>query len=336
LTGLVVSLREVNSMTSSPSSNDRNPVEALAEEFLDRKRRGERPTLDDYCQRFPALAEEIRDLFPLLLRMEDLGADSNGATTGGEAAVGTAPLERLGDFRILREVGRGGMGVVYEAEQESLGRRVALKVLSGPALADKKQVLRFEREARAAARLHHTNIVPVFGVGHDDSRHYYVMQFIPGMGLDVVLEELRRLRGGPGMDRPLLYRPASGAAAVAEAMVTGKFSFSVHGSGGGAPGGNGAETVVVSAPSAPAPSSISLPGASSDSLALSGSSDRLFYRSVARIGQQVAEALEYANRQGVLHRDIKPANLLLDPKGNVWVADFGWCLKMANSASPGK
>ena len=90
------------------------------------------------------------------------------------------------------------MGVVYEAEQESLGRRVALKVLPDAALADAKQVLRFQREARAAARLHHTNIVPVFGVGRDDGRHYYVMQFIPGMGLDAVLEELRRLRRGRG------------------------------------------------------------------------------------------------------------------------------------------
>src|SRR5262249_22234856 len=103
--------------------------------------------------------------------------------------------------RILREIGRGGMGVVYEAEQESLGRRVALKVLSSAALIDPKQVRRFEREARAAARLHHTNIVPVFGVGQQDGHHYYVMQFITGLGLDLVLDDLRRLRrskAGPG------------------------------------------------------------------------------------------------------------------------------------------
>jgi hypothetical protein len=104
---IILSFREVHSMTSSlSSSSDRDPVEALAEEFLDRKRRGERPTLDDYCQRFPDLAQEIRDLFPLLLRMEDLGADSGGATTGGAAAVARARQRRLGNIQILRRIGR--------------------------------------------------------------------------------------------------------------------------------------------------------------------------------------------------------------------------------------
>ena len=183
-------------MTPNSISSDRNPVEALADEFLQRQRSGERPTLEEYCRRFPDLADDIRDVFPVLIRMEDLRSDGPDESTGGMAVHTATRLERLGDYRILREVGRGGMGVVYEAEQESLVRRVALKVLPDSALADAQQVLRFQREARAAARLHHTNIVPVFGVGQDDGHHYYVMQFIPGMGLDTVLEELRRLRRG--------------------------------------------------------------------------------------------------------------------------------------------
>ena len=85
------------------------------------------------------------------------------------------------------------MGVVYEAEEESLGRRVALKVLPAGVLAGEK-VGRFQREARSAARLHHTNIVPVFGVGHHEGTHFYAMQFIEGQGLDAVLEELKQLR----------------------------------------------------------------------------------------------------------------------------------------------
>ena len=104
------------------------------------------------------------------------------------------PLPALQGFRIIREIGRGGMGVVYEAEEENLSRRVAVKILQSHSLDDPRQIRRFEREAKAAGRLHHTNIVPVFGVGESQGTHFYVMQYIDGVGLDVVIDELRRLR----------------------------------------------------------------------------------------------------------------------------------------------
>src|SRR5262249_37562596 len=125
------------------------------------------------------------------------------------------------------EVGRGGMGVVYEAQQLSLGRHVAIKVLPSHALLDGRQLGRFQREARSAARLHHTNIVPVFGVGEQGGLHYYVMQFIHGLGLDLVLDELRRLRQSGG--QPALTHgdtPGSptdvSAVAVARALLSGQ------------------------------------------------------------------------------------------------------------------
>src|SRR5262249_61543575 len=124
------------------------------------------------------------------------GGAGDGRRTGDEPVeAAMAPLPRqVGDYRIIREVGRGGMGVVYEAEQVSLGRHVALKVLPRQAFQDGATLERFRREARAAAKLHHTNIVPIFEVGQEGGVSYYAMQFIPGQGLDVVIKELNRLR----------------------------------------------------------------------------------------------------------------------------------------------
>src|SRR6266480_5842477 len=222
-----------------PSLSDRNPVEELAEEFVERYRRGERPSLQEYTERYPEWADKIRALFPALVMMERARpdpAEDNGLE--GEPRADDTRLKRLGDYRILREVGRGGMGIVYEAEQESLGRHVALKVLTVHAVLDPRHLERFRREARAAARLHHTNIVPVHGVGEDSGLHYYVMQFIQGLGLDQVLQELKRLRQarrpgkGTGPANVGVLSPSQGAAAgrevsavdVAQSLLSGRFA----------------------------------------------------------------------------------------------------------------
>ena len=228
----------------------------------------------------------------------------------------------IAGFRIIREIGRGGMGVVYEALEETLSRRVALKVLPTNALSDSKQVQRFEREARAAARLHHTNIVPVFGVGQDGGLHYYVMQYIDGLGLDAVLNERRRLREAQSALRRAAAdstEPPSQPAAPVGRLA----SAATDSTASGRPPSR--SPVIAPAVRESPLASFPLPSAqtgSTDLLSTTGL-DRRYYESVARVGLLVAEALEYANRQGVLHRDIKPSNLLLDITGNVWVTDFG-------------
>src|SRR5262245_5682426 len=184
---------------SSPSEA-RSPVELLADEFLARHKRGEKPTIKEYCDRHPGLADEIRDVFEALLMVEDLkpGSSDLSASPGAAVRVDGKRLEQVGDYRILCEIGRGGMGVVYEAEQQALGRRVALKVLPRASAADGSAQVRFQREAKAAARLHHTNIVPVFDVGQDGEHLYYAMQLIHGQGLDLVIADLKRLQAQSG------------------------------------------------------------------------------------------------------------------------------------------
>src|SRR6266545_3417661 len=314
-------------------SSDRDPVEVLAEEFVERHRSGERPSLTEYTQRHPEHADTIRKVFPALVKMEQLKPAALESPGSGAPAGDEGPrLERLGDFRILREVGRGGMGVVYEAEQVALGRHVALKVLPRHALLDPRRLRRFQREARAVARLHHTNIVPVHGVGEQEGLHYYVMQFIQGLGLEVVLEELKCLRRARDNRQP--SSPDPGPSAAARGLLTGQFTASLPLSNGGPAADSPAEPppgdhLPPRAPSGPShaavtpslsDSTIHLPGQTES--ATLGETGRPYWRSVARIGIQVAEALDYASRQGVLHRDIKPSNLLLDGRGTVWVTDF--------------
>ncbi|MGA2032331.1 MAG: protein kinase [Thermoguttaceae bacterium] len=337
------------------ASLDRDPLEELAEDFLARRRRGQEASITDYVEKHPHLAQRIRDLFPTLLLLEEFkpNTGSSPVRSGGAAAAhGAGAIERLGDFRILREIGRGGMGVVYEAEQESLGRHVALKVLPPGCIASPTRLQRFLREAQAAARLHHTNIVPVFGVGQQDGVRYYVMQFIPGQGLDKILRVLSLEATSPktiacaeeGEAPPteragepfsasqaaqlLLAGPPTPNTPVSSLRERSGSRSSNQGRSAAVPGEAGTGTPRAApeqAGGAPATDLRSAPGPGSKGLSASGRSPsgQRYWRNVAQIGVQVADALEYAHRQGTLHRDIKPANLLLDNRGTVWITDFG-------------
>src|SRR5262249_51502959 len=219
--------------------------------------------------------------------------------------------------------------VVYEAQQLSLDRHVAIKVLPAHALLDPRQLGRFQREARSAAKLHHTNIVPVFGVGEQGGLHYYVMQFIQGLGLDLVLDELRRLRqpqgraaptGNAAPARSTAARRDASAVDVARSLLTGEFrkpgptgdatAAQAREEGGGKrdEGSQPAtpDSSLLSPPSSLSSSaSVRLPGQSESSTL--NESGHQYWQSVARIGMQVADALAHAAHQGVLHRDIKPS-----------------------------
>ncbi len=337
----------------SASESKSGIVLELAEEFLERYRQGQRPSLKEYIERHPRLAAEIKDVFPAMALMENIAiADESLAddATGPARQTEQAPPEHLGDYRILREVGRGGMGIVYEAEQVSLGRHVAVKVLPGKTFVDDQQRRRFEREAKAAAKLHHTNIVPVFGVGEHEGLPYYVMQFIQGLGLDGVLDELKRMHSGASATGGELRvaRKDVSVADVARSLLTAAFqdgepaanaAGSSKAAGWSNPAANAAGSSKAAGWSNPAANAAGSPesnttGKLSDSFALSASSVKLpsggdkskkatYWQSVAQIGMQVADALEYAHKQGIQHRDIKPSNLLLDTAGTVWITDFG-------------
>jgi serine/threonine protein kinase/WD40 repeat protein len=287
-------------LTSDDHSGDAE-LDALAEEFVTRHRQGESPSLSDYVRRYPHQAAGIRELFPAFLALESMAVSGRSEplfSLSRETPPTDSPARpgRLGDYRILREIGRGGMGIVYEAEHISLGQRVALKILSTGALSNNVQLQRFQRESRTAAQLHHTNIVPVFGVGECQGLHYYVMQFIPGRSLDKLIEA-RRLSSSA---------PAAGCPADELTVGDGEPTPAT---------GNGLAPTQVDGRSAPATAAL----------------DDRSWNAVARIGLQTVQALDYASRRGVLHRDIKPSNLLLGDDGTLWITDFG----LAKVASEG-
>ena len=193
--------------TTTESQEREEQLGRVLAEWLEEAEQGRPPDEDQYLRRYPEFAAELAQCFAGWKRFPR--AQANGAGGSAEALLPADGV--LGDFRILREVGRGGMGVVYEAEQASLGRRVALKVLPLAGTLDSRQLQRFKNEAQAAAQLHHTNIVPVHFVGCDRGVHYYAMQFIDGHSLAEVIDQLRRERGSRRQEPT---RPRHGADAA--------------------------------------------------------------------------------------------------------------------------
>jgi WD40 repeat protein/serine/threonine protein kinase len=338
-------------------------LDDVIEELANRIQSGEPVDAEAILARYPEHAESLRRLLPAIEVMAEFGVSASrlaarGVSAGIGPVAGDTALGTLGDFRVLREVGRGGMGVVYEAEQMSLGRRVALKVLPFAAALDPQQLRRFKTEAQAAAQLHHTNIVPVFWVGCEQGVHYYAMQFIEGQSLAEVIRELRKAEANE-LDRrsPLTtnHSPIRGDGAPGQSpLICPSDIFSRRGEGASEgealePGERAAHESAESgalvpnlnpnlypvpvrnpnpnrnrAPAlTPAPARTPPPTRSGQPTRPDSTRNRAYFRNVARLGIEAAEALEHAHQEGIIHRDIKPANLMVDAKGHLWVTDFG-------------
>jgi len=295
---------------------DRSVFENLIDEITNKLQAGTRIDLSAYAQEYPEHATLLRQVVPTLEMLAVLAGsvatDSKSVPPGGatfDPLVGV-----LGDFRILREVGRGGMGVVYEAEQISLGRRVALKVLPFAATMDARHLQRFQNEARAAASLEHPHIVPVYGVGCERGVHYYAMKFIDGQSLAEMIHRQRADSASGASNRPG-PDASEDASEIASPLASG----------------------VASAPRVLESENLgALTPPRSPETAVAARTERAprdaaAFRQIAEWGIQAALALEYAHSLGIIHRDIKPANLLIENSPPM----TGHCSLITDHSPPG-
>lgn len=250
--------------------------------------------LDEACGEDSELRAHLNGLLREYEQPDSFFTDPDQQSNDLQIEKDARPI-RFGDFQIIREIGRGGMGIVYEARQESLNRNVALKVLSIGLGYSSKAVVRFRREAEAAARLHHSNIVPIHYTGIEGQSPYNVMELINGPSLAQIIHTLRdqavssALKSESNKSVSAPTKPGSDDDAE-------KVEYDSTNSG------RAAATV-------------------SDSSSFGTGTN--YFDNVARVIGDVADALTHAHQKGVIHRDIKPSNLLLSPDGRLSITDFG-------------
>lgn len=267
-------------------------VELVQLDVYYRRRAGDDCQLDDYLPRFAQLDRQW--LSDLLAKSREVD-DEDTASTGGESSDRPPPvggtLRYFGDYELLEEIARGGMGVVYKARQASLNRLVALKMILAGQLASPADVERFRLEAEAAAHLDHPSIVPIFEVGEHEGRHYFSMKLIEGGNLSQWAQESAKpdREAGEGQAQPAGREGRDYRASSPKAGQDGR---------GHRPSENGRK------------------GRGQ----ISGHQRRAV---AARLLAEVARAVEYAHQQGILHRDLKPANVLVDAAGHPHITDFG-------------
>jgi serine/threonine protein kinase/WD40 repeat protein len=292
-------------MSDSPSSS--NSRDDLLAEFLRSLEASPETSavLEDFCRRHPELAGEFRSL-----------AEAKCILHQSEPAESWPIPQRLGEFRIVRRVGEGGMGEVYEAVQESLGRRVAVKIIrQGRVSPDKRE--RFLREQRVLAQLHQTHIVPIHTAGVEGPLQYFAMPFIDGAPLHHVVRTISRMEtSSSGRKTPTLGRLAGLAARNHEGSKTPHAAAAAS---------EGQESQSVDHTLDFVPRSAVgedwLPHGNQRPEPLVLSTD--YFRSVAEVMADAAEAVQYAHGAGVLHRDLKPSNIMVDSAGGCWLIDFG-------------
>jgi eukaryotic-like serine/threonine-protein kinase len=334
---------------SELSQGDARLAKAL-ERYVNVCETGTPPDRDEFLADYPEIATELAECLDGLALVNAAAGDLRQAQRSETLIAGEELKLPLGDFRIVREIGRGGMGIVYEAVQLSLGRRVALKVLPLAAALDPKHLQRFKNEAQAAAQLHHTNIVPVYAVGSERGVHYYSMQLIDGYSLADLITHRRQLLGKTIAIPPLAGEPptekASGRRELPAKRLDPTSDFSptpppfapppfapppfAPTSASGSSEQCDPLDVASNPESPPTARELDTFVHSSTFKTASERNANAYFRTAAGLIRQAALALDHAHQLGVVHRDIKPANLLLDDRGNLWVTDFGLALFQAN------